>query len=160
MQSKTDFGKPGYGGPCPPKGDKPHRYIFTVYALKVDQIDADENASGALVGYMLNANSSTRPASRRRMEGSSCPAAARRARARPGGVPELSLLETRVLGVLVEKQHTVPDTYPLTLNALAAGCNQKTSRDPVLRRDGSGGPGRDRPPAGCYRSSSSRAADA
>jgi len=37
-----------------------------------------------------------------------------------------------VLGVLVEKQHTVSDTYPLTLNALAAGCNQKTSRDPVL----------------------------
>jgi uncharacterized protein YceH (UPF0502 family) len=37
-----------------------------------------------------------------------------------------------VLGVLVEKQHTVPDTYPLTLNALVAGCNQKTSRDPVL----------------------------
>jgi hypothetical protein len=44
----------------------------------------------------------------------------------------LSLLETRVLGVLVEKQHTVPDTYPLTLNALVAGCNQKTSRDPIL----------------------------
>ncbi len=47
-------------------------------------------------------------------------------------IPTLSLLETRVLGVLVEKQHTVPDTYPLTLNALVAGCNQKTSRDPVL----------------------------
>jgi uncharacterized protein len=47
-------------------------------------------------------------------------------------LPELSLLETRVLGVLVEKQRTVPDTYPLTLNALAAGCNQKTSRDPVM----------------------------
>ena len=47
-------------------------------------------------------------------------------------LPTLSLLETRVLGVLVEKQHTVPDTYPLTLNALAAGCNQKTSRDPIL----------------------------
>jgi hypothetical protein len=46
--------------------------------------------------------------------------------------PALSLLETRVLGVLVEKQHTVPDTYPLTLNALTAGCNQKTSRDPLL----------------------------
>jgi uncharacterized protein YceH (UPF0502 family) len=49
-----------------------------------------------------------------------------------GGVPVLSLLEARVLGVLVEKQHTVPDTYPLTLNALVAGCNQKTSRDPVI----------------------------
>jgi uncharacterized protein YceH (UPF0502 family) len=47
-------------------------------------------------------------------------------------LPALSLLETRVLGVLVEKQHTVPDTYPLTLNSLVAGCNQKTSRDPVL----------------------------
>jgi len=44
----------------------------------------------------------------------------------------LSLAETRVLGVLVEKQRTVPDTYPLTLNALVAGCNQKTSRDPIL----------------------------
>jgi uncharacterized protein YceH (UPF0502 family) len=47
-------------------------------------------------------------------------------------LPVLSLLETRVLGVLVEKRHTVPDTYPLTLNALVAGCNQKTSRDPVI----------------------------
>ena len=47
-------------------------------------------------------------------------------------IAQLSLLETRVLGVLVEKQHTVPDTYPLTLNALVAGCNQKTSRDPVI----------------------------
>src|SRR5262245_50050968 len=47
-------------------------------------------------------------------------------------LPALSLLETRVLGVLVEKQHTVPDTYPLTLNALVSGCNQKTSRDPVI----------------------------
>ena len=47
-------------------------------------------------------------------------------------LPALSLLETRVLGVLVEKQHTVPDTYPLTLNSLLAGCNQKTSRDPII----------------------------
>jgi uncharacterized protein YceH (UPF0502 family) len=47
-------------------------------------------------------------------------------------LPTLSLLETRVLGVLVEKQHTVPDSYPLTLNALVGGCNQKTSRDPVI----------------------------
>ena len=44
----------------------------------------------------------------------------------------LSLLETRVLGVLAEKERTVPDTYPMTLNALVAGCNQKTSRDPLL----------------------------
>lgn len=47
-------------------------------------------------------------------------------------LPPLSLLETRIVGVLVEKQLTVPDTYPLTLNALVAGCNQKTSRDPIL----------------------------
>ena len=44
----------------------------------------------------------------------------------------LSLLETRVLGVLMEKERTVPDSYPLTLNALVAGCNQKTSRDPII----------------------------
>ena len=44
----------------------------------------------------------------------------------------LSLLETRVLGTLVEKQRTVPDTYPLSLNSLVAGCNQKSSRNPVL----------------------------
>ena len=44
----------------------------------------------------------------------------------------LSLLETRVLGVLAEKERTVPDTYPLTLNTLVSGCNQKTSRDPVI----------------------------
>ncbi|HEX2829028.1 MAG TPA: YceH family protein [Burkholderiales bacterium] len=47
-------------------------------------------------------------------------------------LPALSLIETRVLGVLYEKQHTVPDTYPLTLNALVAGCNQKSSRNPVI----------------------------
>jgi uncharacterized protein len=47
-------------------------------------------------------------------------------------LPVLSLLETRVLGVLAEKQRTVPDSYPLTLNALMSGCNQKSSRDPVI----------------------------
>jgi len=44
----------------------------------------------------------------------------------------LTPLEARVLGVLAEKQATVPDTYPLSLNALVAGCNQKTARDPVV----------------------------
>ena len=44
----------------------------------------------------------------------------------------LSPLEARVLGVLVEKQHTVADSYPLSLNALVLGCNQKTARDPVI----------------------------
>jgi uncharacterized protein len=47
-------------------------------------------------------------------------------------LPVLSLLETRVLGVLVEKERTVADTYPLSLNALLSGCNQKTNRDPVI----------------------------
>jgi uncharacterized protein YceH (UPF0502 family) len=47
-------------------------------------------------------------------------------------LPTLSLLETRILGTLAEKERTVPDSYPLTLNALASGCNQKTSRDPVM----------------------------
>ena len=44
----------------------------------------------------------------------------------------LTQLEVRILGVLVEKQHTVPDTYPLSLNALTSGCNQKTARTPVM----------------------------
>jgi uncharacterized protein len=47
-------------------------------------------------------------------------------------LPALSLLETRVLGVLAEKQRTVPDSYPLTLKSLVSGCNQKSSRDPVI----------------------------
>ena len=50
----------------------------------------------------------------------------------PHTLPILSLLETRVLGVLAEKQRTVPDSYPLTLNSLVSGCNQKSSRDPVI----------------------------
>ena len=50
----------------------------------------------------------------------------------PATLPVLSLLETRVLGVLAEKQRTVPDSYPLTLNSLVSGCNQKSARDPVI----------------------------
>jgi Raf kinase inhibitor-like YbhB/YbcL family protein len=56
VQGRTDYGQSCFGGACPPVGDKPHRYQFTVWALKVDRIDVDENASGALVGFMLNAN--------------------------------------------------------------------------------------------------------
>jgi uncharacterized protein YceH (UPF0502 family) len=52
--------------------------------------------------------------------------------AAPAPVPVLSLHERRILGVLVEKAKTTPDTYPLSLNALATGCNQKSNRDPVL----------------------------
>ncbi|CAG2145700.1 YceH family protein [Cupriavidus plantarum] len=44
----------------------------------------------------------------------------------------LTPIEGRVVAVLLEKQYTVPDTYPLTLNALTAGCNQKTARSPVM----------------------------
>jgi Raf kinase inhibitor-like YbhB/YbcL family protein len=54
VQGRTDFGGPGYGGPCPPKGDKPHHYIFTLYALDVDHLDADANASAAFVGYNIH----------------------------------------------------------------------------------------------------------
>ena len=56
-------------------------------------------------------------------------------------LPTLSLLETRVLGVLVEKQHTVPDTYPLTLNALVAGMQPEDEPRPDPQRDRSRGAG-------------------
>jgi Raf kinase inhibitor-like YbhB/YbcL family protein len=53
VQSRTDFGAPGYGGACPPAGDKPHRYIFTLYALDVERFDLKPDASAALVSLML-----------------------------------------------------------------------------------------------------------
>ena len=56
IQSITDFGTTGFGGACPPKGDKAHRYVFTVHALRVDTLNLDEKATPALVGFMLNAN--------------------------------------------------------------------------------------------------------
>ena len=56
VQSRTDYHKPGYGGPCPPLGDKPHRYVFTIYALKVDKLPLDANAPAAMVGYYLHQN--------------------------------------------------------------------------------------------------------
>lgn len=55
-QIATDFGTPGWGGPCPPTGDKPHRYTFTVYALKVDKLDLPPSATASLSGFMVNAN--------------------------------------------------------------------------------------------------------
>ena len=55
-QGKTDFGKEGYGGACPPEGDKPHRYNFTVYALKTEKLEVPPDATAAVVGYMVNAN--------------------------------------------------------------------------------------------------------
>lgn len=55
-QIRTDFGTPAWGGPCPPVGDKPHRYKFTLYALGVDKLDLPPDASASLVGYLVNAN--------------------------------------------------------------------------------------------------------
>ena len=55
-EGATDFGTKGYGGPCPPVGDKPHRYHITVFALKVDKLDVPGNATAAYVGFNLNAN--------------------------------------------------------------------------------------------------------
>ena len=57
IQSMTDFGKTGFGGACPPKGDKAHRYIFTVHSLDIETISLDKNSNPALVGYYLNAHS-------------------------------------------------------------------------------------------------------
>lgn len=54
VQSRTDFGTEAYGGPCPPKGHKPHHYVVTVHALDVEKLDLKSDSSGALVGYMLN----------------------------------------------------------------------------------------------------------
>ena len=56
IQSVTDWGKPGFGGACPPKGDKAHRYIFTIYALDVEKLEADEKTLPATVGYLLNSH--------------------------------------------------------------------------------------------------------
>ena len=57
VQGRTDFGFSHYGGPCPPVGDKAHRYIVTVFAEKVAKLpDLDANSSGALVGFVLHFN--------------------------------------------------------------------------------------------------------
>ena len=56
-QVRTDYGTTAWGGTCPPEGDKPHRYIFTVYALKTDKLDIPADATAALAGFMINANS-------------------------------------------------------------------------------------------------------
>jgi Raf kinase inhibitor-like YbhB/YbcL family protein len=56
VQGRTDFGTTGYGGPCPPAGDKPHHYIFTLYALKVEKLDVPADSSAALIGFYVRAN--------------------------------------------------------------------------------------------------------
>ncbi|WP_338562290.1 kinase inhibitor [Erwinia sp. E_sp_B04_7] len=53
VQTRTDFGSSGYGGAAPPKGES-HRYIFTVYALDVEKLEVDENASGAYLGFNVH----------------------------------------------------------------------------------------------------------
>lgn len=53
IQSLTNFGTKGYGGPCPPEGHGIHQYIITVYALKTDKLGIDENANPAIAGYYL-----------------------------------------------------------------------------------------------------------
>jgi Raf kinase inhibitor-like YbhB/YbcL family protein len=50
----NDYGTPGYGGPCPPEGDKPHRYVFTLYALSVDKLDVPKGAHAPVVGFIVN----------------------------------------------------------------------------------------------------------
>jgi Raf kinase inhibitor-like YbhB/YbcL family protein len=55
-QGPTDFGTKGYGGPCPPQGDKPHHYHITVFALKTDKLAVPGNATSAYIGFNLNAN--------------------------------------------------------------------------------------------------------
>ncbi|MFT6874873.1 MAG: Raf kinase inhibitor-like YbhB/YbcL family protein [Granulosicoccus sp.] len=57
QQIVNDYGSAGFGGACPPVGHGVHRYQFTIHALSVEQLELPENASGALAGYMINANS-------------------------------------------------------------------------------------------------------
>ncbi len=54
LQVRTDFGAPGYGGPCPPQGRHPHRYLFTIHALDLDKLEVTADSSAALVGFYLN----------------------------------------------------------------------------------------------------------
>jgi Raf kinase inhibitor-like YbhB/YbcL family protein len=54
VQGRTSFGTASYGGACPPAGDKPHRYIITVYALKADKLDVPAGSSAAVVGAAID----------------------------------------------------------------------------------------------------------
>ena len=56
VQVATDFGVPGFGGPCPPVGDKPHRYIFTLFALKTPKLELPEHATAAVTGFLIHFN--------------------------------------------------------------------------------------------------------
>ncbi|MCL1145396.1 YbhB/YbcL family Raf kinase inhibitor-like protein [Shewanella sp. 10N.261.52.F9] len=54
LETRTDYGKPGYGGVCPPEGDGMHRYQFTIWALPEAKIDLPSDISPAVVGFTLN----------------------------------------------------------------------------------------------------------
>lgn len=56
VETMTDYGTAGFGGACPPKGDKAHRYVFTVYALDVESLDLKAENNSALVGFMINSH--------------------------------------------------------------------------------------------------------
>jgi Raf kinase inhibitor-like YbhB/YbcL family protein len=56
VQGRTDFGTPGYGGPCPPPG-KPHRYYLRLYALKVAKLDVPADATAAYIGFAVRSQS-------------------------------------------------------------------------------------------------------
>ena len=56
VESITSFGAKGFGGACPPKGDKAHRYIFTVYALNTEKLEQNADATPGLIGYLLNSH--------------------------------------------------------------------------------------------------------
>lgn len=57
VQGRTDFSVPGYGGACPPAGDKTHHYHFKVWALSVDRLEINREMSAAQIGYMIRSNS-------------------------------------------------------------------------------------------------------
>jgi Raf kinase inhibitor-like YbhB/YbcL family protein len=54
LQTRTDVGRPGYAGPCPPEGDHPHRYFFTVFACSQEQLQVTADTSAAVVGFQLH----------------------------------------------------------------------------------------------------------
>ena len=56
LQTHTDYGAPGYGGPCPPPGDHPHRYLFTVFAVGAERLEVAADTSAAVIGFQLNFN--------------------------------------------------------------------------------------------------------
>ena len=56
LQNAHGIGAPGYGGPCPPPGDHPHRYLFTVFAVKADKLDVKPDTSAAVIGFNLHFN--------------------------------------------------------------------------------------------------------